>query len=580
MRFVLIAIVIGYAMAMAPFTIMCAADYEGSIEDSQRQVFIDLPTINGTGCNDTVPSFFVRQYQEPQFLKSLPVLHTRDMGNMTMPIDGMGFSCENNVQMIMPVIENFTLTDESNNGMKRVDRSLVTYPVNKAKTTALYNVNVIRNQTYNWHVTGDVNDDSNEGLFTEMEGDMLYVVSWPHDVRFAILNNTACQQAAPCSMVRFDNDAQRFVVTAINTVGTHICMAVSTSENPLGSYRVFEFTAPSFALKHFYMSVWGDYYTACWTNNNTQNWCAIIERQRILAYAVDMMLPRIVVTTMSMDGPDLMYFPLHQDKSERGPLINMNAPCGVYSVLNPDSYRIDTRLCTSVDFETATLTLTSNHIGVGEFIPFGTCIPIYNVMGSCKQSFNGVIRMAYHYNTGLGMTERVGYTFIKYFNGMSTVVWGETQMSLTTNPMTRHATYAPYAYGYGAVFMWAPSLAYNCRADLFFVYNRIFYGKFIGLDFTYRLRGDPGATLRVPQLFNAPMFEPSELLYWGYTHAVTGSMTPKRFFAVGSTSDQYVAILQMRIANVTLYYEYGAQDICGNIATCIRTFHLTNSESC
>lgn len=500
------------------------------------------------------------------------VLSPRDMNDESSNA-GATVSCNPNITMITPVLQNVTLTND--NSRKR----LLTYPDNNGVDEVLYNVDVTRNQTYNWHVTGDVDDNVDEGMFTEMDGDTLYLVSWPHGVKFDIFAGTSCASSKPCSMVRFDQEAQRFVVFAINTVGTHICVAAATSSNVLGSYRVFEFEDGGIHMldmMHFYVSTWGDYYTACW-HSGTDSVCGMMERARIIDYPTYMMAPRITMAVMAFDNGH-MYYPMHQDKMERGPLINMHAPCGVFSVLNPAMSRIQLYACTGVSMMNGTFNTTQYHLSVGSFTPYGACIA--TITGSeCKPSFSVVHRTAYYYSSTLA-SERVAYTFIKQFNGASVVAYGMTTSSVTMNPMAQHYTYAPYASGGNAVNMWAPNLAFNCRADLFLLYNRILNGYVITLDFTYRLRDDPQGTLRQPSTYEAPLYLPNELSYWGYTHAVSGSMSPRRFFGVGSTSDHYAAVLSMRIANVTMQYEYGAQDICGNVATCIWTVYLTNSESC
>jgi hypothetical protein len=544
----------------APFNITCPPDYYGSVEDSSSALFGEMPVVTGLGCNDTEPILCVLQYQEPVYLKRVyPFQSTRD----TISVAGTSVPCETGVHTETPVTTPVILNGK---------RSVAAFPDNSAKTTLHYQIEVTKNQTVDWQVTGDINDDTNEGLFTEMDGTTLGLISWPHNVKFNLFQNSSCAASAPHSMVRFDNEAQRFVVSTTNVVGTVICVALATGADTTGDYRVFEFQHGSFAITGWYFSVWGDYYNACWMNGGTQRWCGVMERQKMVSYnASD--LPKMVIGRVDGDvDSEEPFVSMYQDKFARGPLINTHAPCGVFSVLG--SGVIQTRLCTAVDFETGAMNVTENHVNVGSYVPFNSCIPAGTM---CKTSFYRSHRMAYHYRDG---TEKVAYAFIKYYNGISVMAWGETLAPLTTNPTAHHHTFDPYYHGFGHVNMWVPSLAYDCRSNLFVLYNRILYGEIISLDFTFRIWGDPPGTLRNPETFGAPVRENEYLSTWGHTHAVSGTVNPRRFFGIGSTSDKYASAMSTRIANATLTYKYGAQDACGNMATCIRTFHLTNAETC
>ena len=412
-----------------------------------------------------------------------------------------------------------------------------------------------------------------------MIDDTLYLISWPHHRRLNLFYNTSCERASGFSVVRYDEEAQRFVISLINSEHNAMCVAIATSTDLEQPFRIFEFKREGFSVSHYLFSVWGDYYNCCWISNSTERWCGVIERSKMINYNMTDM-PKITIAQMDvMTGSSLMnahMYTMYQDKFSRGPLINMRAPCGVFSILKEDG-TIEIHMCTSVNFMMGTMNITKSFIEVGPFTPYHSCIPIYNTMSSCKNSFSKHHRMAYYYKDGV---EKVAYTFIKYLNGISVVAWGETMTPLHMNPVVRHNTYAPYLYGQGSVFMWAPSIAFDCRSDVFLLYNRISYGKYISLDFTYKIKGDPNGVLRNPESFYSPYYEVSPLMKWGYTHAVAGTISPRRFFGVGSTSDQFATIISMRIANVTMTYRYTASDECGNTDSCMRQMYLTNSENC
>jgi hypothetical protein len=564
--------VIGLFVALVyGFSIVCPPDFHGTLDDGMREIFQTLPMTTGLGCNDTELTLSVNAVAEPIYLRKKDVTTRDEPGNIIVVVS---VTPETNVTTQTPIVEEYDVEQHQ--------RSLLTFPDNKAKTVAIYHINSIQNQSTDWVVTGDVDDTTDEGLFTELIGTTLYVISWPNNARYTIFHATGCQHSGSWSMVRYDNEAQRFVIATIDTTANVICVAVAVTPNLSNPFHIFEFQHALFNITDFQFSVWGDYYNACWVNGATQRWCSVMERARMINYNyVDM--PRINIIEMPLGNTarsnPLRYAPyatMYQDKNTRGPLINEDAPCGVFSTLQ-EIGAIKTYLCNDVDFVAGTIHLVDKQINVGSFTAFHSCIPTYNVHGSCKRSFFRYNRLAYFYRNGM---EKIAYSFIHYMNGMSMIAWGETTDALITNPQTHHAIYSPYTHGLGAVFLWAPSVAYNCRGDLFMIYNRVTYGTVISLDFSYRLHNDPKGVFRNPATFDAPTYEPSSLAKWGYTHAVMGTIQPRHFYGIGATSDYQAIVLSMRISNVTLTYQYTATDMCGNTQTCIRMVYLTNVDTC
>ncbi len=180
--------------------------------------------------------------------------------------------------------------------------------------------------------TGDVSFDKNEGIFSVLNDQELLLLSYPHRTMIDLFQGSACEQASSESMIRYDNEAQRFVMTAIDANRTTICIAVASSSNATDTYYMYEFHSSILHISNWYFSVWGDYYNACWINNATTQMCAVFQRSLMLG---SMGSPTVVIVTdifsSSTTSPPIS---LYQDKSTRG-LTVVSASCGVFMSLNP-----------------------------------------------------------------------------------------------------------------------------------------------------------------------------------------------------------------------------------------------------
>jgi hypothetical protein len=588
------------------FRISCPVDYNGNIEDSILNIFGARAITSGLGCNGREPAVSMVRVGNPQFiskrgspnLKKNEIMKPKNNINTRKQLSVIVITSPtvivppvlrpvdpSNPEMPEPTKKRGCKKDVKPGKMKK---SVIMFPQNGLIQDDHFDYPLVtgsRAEDDIIYATGDVSFDKNEGIFSVLNDQELLLLSYPHQTMISLFQNTSCRLASTESMIRYDNEAQRFVMTTTNSLRNTICIAVASSANSTGSYYMYEFYSPELVIRNWYFSVWGDYYNACWINNATTQMCAIFQRSLMHG---SMGSPTVVIMTDLFQTPTTSPpISLYQDKSTRGPIFD-NAACGVFLSLNPtagSTGHIEIGSCESIDFDMDTTTMSMSSIAFG--IPaaqyvFGNqmlsnCIPV-GMCGACKMSFWDSLRVAYY---NYGGVEKFAFSFIMYHinTGVTKIAWFET----TTSVLSDSSIAAPYFYNpwyYTGYYVWVPSIAYDCRGTLVMSYNR---GKpavgGIIAEYTYRERSDPIDLLHSPITFDPE--ETPNLNNWGFSHTVTGSTVPRTFFNIILESDTFMGDVQtLRLQNETAQYLYTANDDCGNYATCTRNVNLGSVLTC
>jgi len=171
----------------------------------------------------------------------------------------------------------------------------------------------------------------------------------------------------------WDGEADRWISVWLPTTRDRVCMAYSTTIDPLGAYSFWEFPFVGQQIDRMDFTIWGDYYLASWNDLNQplatrEANLFVFERNRILfgggtPRVLSLPRPTIVAT----DGKRATAVP-HRQPNNNGPRGPMNTafPCGIWTVMTPGA--INMQMCQSINFDTSMITTTESM----------TIIPIYN----------------------------------------------------------------------------------------------------------------------------------------------------------------------------------------------------------
>jgi len=216
----------------------------------------------------------------------------------------------------------------------------------------------------------------------------------------------------------WDGEADRWISVWMPTTRDRICLASSSTTDPLGAYSYWEFPFAGQQMDRMDFTIWGDYYLASWNDLNQpmatrEANLFVFERSRILFGGGT---PRVLSvprhTIVATDGKRATAVP-HRQPNNNGPRGPMNTafPCGIWSVMS--SGVINMRMCQSVNFDTSMVTTTESM----------TIIPAYNdgSTGNCTSEeacipsgnppleynpFRYEPRIAYRYFPNYGGIER------------------------------------------------------------------------------------------------------------------------------------------------------------------------------
>lgn len=304
--------------------------------------------------------------------------------------------------------------------------------------------------------------------------------------------------------LRFDHEAGKYVVVLLNSGAAYMCVAVSDTSDPNGSWGVITFESGVFTTYQSALEfgIWKDYYNICWLENTAgQEHCLILQRNETLSllgakivFVADNLFPIDNMARLNVPA----VHPLHQGLSARATF----APCGVFSIANDQRQQLQVAFCDTVDFDTGTATFTLHFMNTSwtsgwdypcNTVLNGGCIVSADYPSQPLQPFSNRLRMAY-YNYGL--YEKLAYVWQTDLGmGPTKLLWGEMFTTDLGNP-----TITPSVLGADSYYYFAPQLMYDCRETLFLTFTQTSNTTSIKQDFTYRLRTDPPDQLRNPPL--------------------------------------------------------------------------------
>lgn len=393
----------------------------------------------------------------------------------------------------------------------------------------------------------------------------------------------------------FDAEAQRFVL--IGMFNGFTCVALSATNNPSGTWTNYLFSnATMFAFTHgFSAEVWGDYYSACWNNGQSQQNCLIFERaQMLLGLTARFVFIQNFISPITGGFGLSPVVPLGQRTSPRGSLISSTAPCGVYATLDEGAQMIRYGLCSNLVFSPASVTITTKSVPVGapgwnsgynlpcQFFNGGSgCIPVNAT--ETVNSLSNYIRLSYY---DYGSYEGLAFTLTTDITGESTVgetnvLWGQSNVT----DMLAETTVTPYVIsGQGA---FSSDIGLTCRNTVMLSYFGITPASLVGLSAfsTFRLSTDPVGVMRAPPTrmqtpsLSSPL-DPGGNHNWGMIDLSVAGMSLPRGISVSCFDAGSRRTYNGWIQNQTTARVWSGQDACSTTESCTQNIHLGTVTAC
>ncbi len=393
----------------------------------------------------------------------------------------------------------------------------------------------------------------------------------------------------------FDAEAQRFVL--IGMFNGFTCVALSSTNNPSSTWTNYLFiNATIFAFTHgFSAEVWGDYYSACWNNGQSQQNCVIFERaQMLLGLSARFVFIQNFISPITGGFGLSPVVPLGQRTSPRGSLISSIAPCGVYATLDEGAQMIRYGLCSNLVFSPASVTITTKSVPVGspgwnsgynlpcQFFNGGNgCIPVTET--ETINSLSNYVRLSYY---DYGSYEGLAFTLTTDIEGGNTVgetniLWGQSNVT----DMLAETTVTPYVIsGQGA---FASNIGLTCRNTVMLSYFGITPGNPDGLSAysTFRLSTDPVGVMRFPPTrmqtpsLSTPL-DPGVDHNWGMIDLSVAGMSLPRGISVSCFDTGARRTYNAWIQNQTTARVWSAQDACLTVESCTQNIHLGTLTAC
>ncbi len=402
--------------------------------------------------------------------------------------------------------------------------------------------------------------------------------------------------AAPTVPVglRFDNEIGRFVVATLNPSASYICISISSTENPLGSWTNYAIGPDPLNFDYitqtgFEFNVWGDTYNVC--NGKT---CIVFNKTPMLSAlpAEYVVLNRgaLFPTQPSPSYPDPPVNAVHQDRGgTRTSFMTNDAPCGVFSTIEAATGTLEVRLCQSINytdgstvFQALSMTVTGGSWASSVGLPCD-CAQLLSV---AKETYSNHVhasydkrgRMAWAWTSGAG-------------SSTTSIAWAEmdTVTLATGSPttITRGALVTPPSVAVsGGNYFFSPHLIYDCHGTLWMAMTHATSDDNLIRSYTtYRLRSDPEGVMRSDPVSTSPLVTVYDSTgkgnNWGFPNQVLSTYTgiPRPLHVlqptdVGSTGARIY--MERQTHNIT----YIAQDACFTTSTCTQTIEIDTSGPC
>ena len=445
----------------------------------------------------------------------------------------------------------------------------------------------------------------------------------------SIFTSSPCNATPTQTALIYDMSVDRVVYATVSpSTQQDVCIAISSSNGPNSTYRVFDFTFPGQNISHLDFSLWGGYYTACWLDaaTNTSR-CYIFERERIIN---GIATPRVISVPTLTNSVTYPYVEVHavsqQHSGTAGPLITTYAPCGVFVGAFAGNGNVQYIMCQSLNFSTSSITtqeatvatgLGSWNANVGQCRAYDQCIPFWGLEtypnNNQRNPFRNTVRSAYRYEPSLG-SERMALAWGFDADGIhnAKIYWIEYFLDPASGlPLAGHSltpsVYDPFPGNYkNGSHVYTPVMTYDNNLNLYMgYYANIWYGPYFEIFgpifgfrnttsevqyyFAYRLRIDPEGSMRVyPIAFcctdppcqcnsytnSSDNWFPTMTSYYNYSMSIA-SWYYLPYDNVGLGKLLYVNFGQ-RIKNQTFTRTFTATDACNVSHSCTQELMMSN----
>ena len=492
-----------------------------------------LPTVVGSGCGGSVPTFnYTNQlpvtFSNRDMMESSPTNATQPVINGTVLGENLNISavpyvpapCSN---CTVPMFPSFV-------GGSR--KRSITYPVNRQAAAYLPPTNLnVGGVSANYPDGSDIPiqpyyrlDTTRTHLLTTLivyqpynwtgEAGLNYEHFYPDDDTFLFYPvETIFSGSPPCNVkshmyeVKYDFEADRVVFVSIASTLQDVCIAIAGGSTPGPPFNTFSFNFAGQTISHFQFSVWGDYYTSCWLDAVTNSSkCYVFERQRILFGGGP---PRVMLAITPSDWSTYPFVELHPvtlaNNSTRGDFLTTWSPCGMFIGVYSVPGHIQYVRCVSVDYNLllmtaseVTITVAPWDASVGSCIAYDSCIPCnfyYPPIVTFHNPLRNTVRCAYRV---FGATQKLACVFQFEANGVTNSKLKTVEYELSSGiPVSTPAPIVfdpePGNFGTGT-HLYGADIVYDHNAILYlaFAAQRQIYG-FEDFGWTaYKFTFDPG----------------------------------------------------------------------------------------
>lgn len=600
-----------------PFTISCPSNFIGELElfNLTGPEFIGSVIVTGTGCSNNNVTVTVQGMSSSFFRTERQSVTSRSNGNVTA-LDGSNYTMvvsSNHTVILGPLptytneIEIYEVTGQNVTlGMGGGKRDLFAHPTAQISYFPTFGALSSGGGLFNGvnaEFYGSLDGGRDWKMSVDSSGFGLAAIypttpTWGPGVLLftSVIFPSQCEGGAayPNSprAIRFDHAANRFVIFVLNPTLSILCVAVSATNVPSGSWAVNTFTNTEFThLRGFEFSIWGDFYTMAWVKAGAIQRFAVLDRLALLAgnpaAAIAVYTTNLYTAPATFEIPPL--YPLHQGPSVRGTFLSIDSPCGAWALLDDgggQTIRLFT--CTGLNFTTSTVATFTEHVipvvggwSSGHNLACETWgVGCIDSGSTAKPSFSTYIRMAYHAYNGY---EKLAYVFTHDIATNSKLKWGEMTaanalLAASTTPgqdIVGQTNFQPN------VDLFSPAITYDCRETLH-IHSYMPVSTSMQPRIAYRLRTDPQNTMRIIQGMSSLMnISPT----WTMPRLAVDVSIPRTVFNVGVTSSGTGSSYQLvtrpyRLQNQAISLVYTANGGCTSTLSCTTNVQLGTVATC